>query len=846
MFEPKTFDQIFAEMRDRTPPRISDFEEGSVARTFYESFAFELALLYEQMHQVYLSAFVDTATGIQLDRVVAVLGMKRGEPDLASGVVTFARDLGIDEPIEIPLGFLVTTSEDTEETPKKAYQTIETRTLGENETLMQVRVQAVQRGENQATLANTVEVMPQPLPGIKSITNEQPIRFTGKRRETDEELRDRAKTALLAASGGNISAVENALFSLPGVTEVRVLEKFHYARGTVILESSESTDTATERSRSNSTPEITIPKKTALSLQGDDLQEVLTQETVKLQRGRSQAVAVEAVVRGVAGEVPQNAQWRRLQLDTNPAIAIRNQEPILLKDFGVIEVFVDGVDFADITQVRRLEQEIERVRAAGIYVLLKPTRQVLVDGVFLVELKPGQRLSIQERLALEQQLIEALTTHIAEQRMGQPLLISQLTQKLLEPKLVNDLVDFEISTQHSSDATLYDSSTKRLEVEVLEKFVPRYIRVVSEIKPLIVHIQVKVSPLDDNRQRVIEQAIQDYFARLSVRRSVHEPEIRDRIRTAINADVDQLILKPQFWHPAIAFDGSMVNVSLVEQAQLGEIFLYDTYLRISGALKLTLPLTIKENQQQQIQTQVRDRLQTYLDHLKPEEAVDIKQFADIARTVPLVIDVAWQTDDFAVSHPSGAVQNRIDGTIIRVAKFEKAQLAENFAIASSIQTVTVNITQLELGVEITGLIPPATNPEDLQASMQKAIGAALQSLSSQLPQPEIAQSLDYDNWKDVVLLEVIRTAISKLSPATIRTLITKPNLDAEAVGKLADLTNVLLQGAKYTVRRLLLNNATSDIFIRVMERARIEPLNLEQVTIILEMPYPDSSPGGRT
>jgi uncharacterized phage protein gp47/JayE len=188
-FEPKTFDQIFEEMRDRTPSRISDFEEGSVARTLYESFAFELALLYEQMQQVYQAGFVDSANGSHLDRVVAVLGIKRGEPDFAMGAVTFERDLGIDETIEIPIGFLVSTSEDSEETPKKSYQTIETRALEKTVSQVEVRVQAMQRGEEQATAVNTIQVMPQPLPGIKAITNEQPIRFTGKRRETDAELR---------------------------------------------------------------------------------------------------------------------------------------------------------------------------------------------------------------------------------------------------------------------------------------------------------------------------------------------------------------------------------------------------------------------------------------------------------------------------------------------------------------------------------------------------------------------------------------------------------------------------------------------------------------------------------
>src|ERR671932_738124 len=102
-FEPKTFAQIFQEMRDRTPATLTDFQEGSVVRTLYESFSWELALLYEQMHRVYLSAYVDTAEEVQLDQVVAVLGIRRGGTGFSTGIVNFGRDLGVDEGITIPI-----------------------------------------------------------------------------------------------------------------------------------------------------------------------------------------------------------------------------------------------------------------------------------------------------------------------------------------------------------------------------------------------------------------------------------------------------------------------------------------------------------------------------------------------------------------------------------------------------------------------------------------------------------------------------------------------------------------------------------------------------------------------
>src|SRR5215510_1173501 len=94
MFAPKSFNDIFTDMRNRTGLAITDFAAGSVARTLYESFAYEIALLYEKLHQVYLSAYIDTAQGQHLDFVVSILGIKRNQPDFATGVVTFERDVG--------------------------------------------------------------------------------------------------------------------------------------------------------------------------------------------------------------------------------------------------------------------------------------------------------------------------------------------------------------------------------------------------------------------------------------------------------------------------------------------------------------------------------------------------------------------------------------------------------------------------------------------------------------------------------------------------------------------------------------------------------------------------------
>jgi uncharacterized phage protein gp47/JayE len=761
-FEPKTFAQIFQEMRDRTPATLTDFQEGSVVRTLYESFSWELALLYEQMHRVYLSAYVDTAEEVQLDQVVAVLGIRRGEPDFATGIVSFVRDLGIDEDITIPIGTLVTT-EDKPDSPKKAYTTIEDKILANDQTTVQIRVQAVQRGEEQVTDAGTIQVMPQPVPGVKSVTNTAPIQFRGKRRETDEQLRDRAKKALLAASGANTTSIENALLSLPGVKEVKVTENF-------------------------------------------DEKE---------------------------------------------------------KRYGVIEVFVDSIDFeasqeeteAYKNKRQQLLDAIEQVRAAGIYVLLKPAKPIEVDGVFQIALDPKLKLSPEEREKLEKQVQDAIVTHLGEQRMGQPLLVSQLTQNVLAIKGVNDLVDFTLSLPQGKPYRASAPDKTLLEtVGVLEKFTPRYIRVASETKPLPVHVHVKAPALTDDNLQTVLDVLKTYFE--TPKTELKTSEIRGGIVSKIPEIGDRVEVKliPQFWQPSIPFDGETVNVSFVEQPQLKDVFIYDKFLEINGALTLTFLQTAKSEEKEKLQAHIRKNLETYLEDLQPEADVDLKQFAQVARMVTGVQDVVWKPEDFRTRLPDAiqqqppskpkVVENRVSATAIRVEKFEKAQLAAEFLLTSeSKTTVAIAITEVALRLDITGILPQNTNRERLTEAIQKTVKTIFSAslLQPKFPPVSVGQTFLIEPFKANFQV-LIRDLVSSLSRESIRQSIEKDGLSEEQIQQLADLTKTLLNTANYTLEKLELSTAEwrslpgGDIAIRSMEQAQIQFSSASQVEVKVELP----------
>ncbi|MBN1480105.1 hypothetical protein EH223_19285 [candidate division KSB1 bacterium] len=73
------------------PAGLTDFNPGSVVGTLIRAVSREMKLIYEQMDQAYRRAFIDQATGVALDNVVALLGIERNPDIHAIGHVTFYR-----------------------------------------------------------------------------------------------------------------------------------------------------------------------------------------------------------------------------------------------------------------------------------------------------------------------------------------------------------------------------------------------------------------------------------------------------------------------------------------------------------------------------------------------------------------------------------------------------------------------------------------------------------------------------------------------------------------------------------------------------------------------------------
>lgn len=202
--------------RNTDPTPLTDLNVGSVTRTLLEAISKEMALLYAQLNLVYDSAFLETASGASLERVVALLGYQRFRAGRPVGSVTFSRT-GTVGSITIPAGTPITDSAD-----KIRYETIETRAMLAGESTAQIAV----RGSTDITPVvetGVLTVVQRAIAGLDTVTNERPTTRASDD-ETDEQLRARARDALLASNKGTVSAIEHGLLQLPEVRSVKLVE----------------------------------------------------------------------------------------------------------------------------------------------------------------------------------------------------------------------------------------------------------------------------------------------------------------------------------------------------------------------------------------------------------------------------------------------------------------------------------------------------------------------------------------------------------------------------------------------------------------------------------------------
>ncbi|GAB4525771.1 MAG: hypothetical protein OHK0046_41950 [Anaerolineae bacterium] len=190
---------------NRSP--LTDIHVGSVVRTLTEAYGREAAILYQQIKEAYFAAFLETAHGVSLDYVVAILGLTRKRAEHGVGIVTFHRESAVQGSITLLAGIELTTTDN-----RLRFETTEQRVLQHGQARVDVPVRLMTNlpnGDNPEATAGEITRLIQPIAGIRSINNAEPTRAAATA-ESDDALRLRARTALRALSTGTPAALLRA------------------------------------------------------------------------------------------------------------------------------------------------------------------------------------------------------------------------------------------------------------------------------------------------------------------------------------------------------------------------------------------------------------------------------------------------------------------------------------------------------------------------------------------------------------------------------------------------------------------------------------------------------------
>jgi uncharacterized phage protein gp47/JayE len=223
------------------PAPLNDLNTGSVVRTLLETMAFEMALTYQHLDRIYQSAFLDTSEGRSLDKVVALVGIRRLPAGYPVVKVRFERRAGTPGRITIAAGTALTDDSGNR------YLTQEELILEPGESTRE----AVAVGDAPGTAEVEAEALNRPeviIAGIDRVSNPQPSRRLGQQ-ETDDELRRRAKGAFQGVARGTLDSLRFHLLSLDEVKDVTITEEPNGIPGEIKIDVAYSEDTPAARAR---------------------------------------------------------------------------------------------------------------------------------------------------------------------------------------------------------------------------------------------------------------------------------------------------------------------------------------------------------------------------------------------------------------------------------------------------------------------------------------------------------------------------------------------------------------------------------------------------------------------
>ncbi len=232
----KTYSEIVSQILSTIGERtgLTNFNVGSVVRTLAEVFSEVVGELYVFGAEMLKQGFLDTTTGIWLDRKAREYGLERKPAIKTAGSIIYSRPIAKNTNISIPTGSIVTTPKD-QSGKEYRFFTTEDAVLESGQNSVQVPVIAESAGSAYNVGPTSISKMKTYINGVGAVTNETDwIMTVGVDEEKDSALRQRCFLAWEELSqGGTAAAYVSWALSVPGVKSSFVDDTLPRGEGTV-------------------------------------------------------------------------------------------------------------------------------------------------------------------------------------------------------------------------------------------------------------------------------------------------------------------------------------------------------------------------------------------------------------------------------------------------------------------------------------------------------------------------------------------------------------------------------------------------------------------------------------
>ena len=211
-FKPKRYADILPEKERRARELFgndANLSDSSPLGMLVRLNAWDEAAVWQQMEEVYLSAYVSSAEGVSLDRKCQDIGIMRQLATRATGTIQFSGADGT----QIFEGFEVQTATGI------VFRTTTATTIAG--ALARADIEAVDAGVAGNVGAGAISRMVRPQAGVTGVTNPDPT-SGGRDTETDAQLRERYVRSVSKPGGASAAAIEAALLDIEGVLDALV------------------------------------------------------------------------------------------------------------------------------------------------------------------------------------------------------------------------------------------------------------------------------------------------------------------------------------------------------------------------------------------------------------------------------------------------------------------------------------------------------------------------------------------------------------------------------------------------------------------------------------------------